>query len=768
MNQEGTIIMEFKINARGVMAGCDRDNDEPEIIIPEGVKTINGICRGYGVKRIVFPSTLEKITASFSRYSDLEVIVFKCSKFKTDRSDTLNFDGLKKIILPEEFNAPWSSIGFGGLGTQTTFYEKPIECALLCGKKQFDKSNQGSKLRTAVAFLENGSEFSDTQHTYISGYIKKNIPDVIKKCVDQHNVPAMKSALSLCSDIGKKAVEEFVIDEVIEMAAPEDIELKSMLIEFKHVTWGGNGANTVDRAIENEVKKDKSKQTVSYLKKIWTISPWNAGVRLTNYKDDKTEVVVPGMIGKDPVVRLDGTFSGNETVEIIEISEGVTEINYAFNNCRNLQEISIPQSVKEIDAYSFENTLWEKGQGDFIVVNGILVHYNGKGRDIIVPEGVKYIAKNAFARYDGGTASYGKIYFPKSLVSLPQMAIMNIPIEEVHFKGDNIDIGVMNFSGINTLTLFGPKGSSVEQYAEKNKIPFLAEADEQIPNENSSFVIDGQVLIKYTKDPKVTEITIPKEVTEIGKSAFWVCKELKKINLQRGIRVIGSCAFYGCIGLQEIELPEGIIEIGSQAFDGCSSLKSINIPEGVESIEHSAFHQCIGLNDVVIPESVVTIGSDAFAGCGSIQSISLPESIKEIDESSFDFEKEYFKGVDGIKKIENVVGLMLAGCKINNVLSSESDDWLKEHFDVATAVYLTQAGKKVKDRCESLLRSDMNKSLSVMIELITSGKLRVNICKKVVAFALPVYETLDASQVNALKESLNKAGAKAALKMFPA
>ena len=44
--------MEFKINARGVMAGCNRNADESEIIIPEGVKVISGICRGYRVERI--------------------------------------------------------------------------------------------------------------------------------------------------------------------------------------------------------------------------------------------------------------------------------------------------------------------------------------------------------------------------------------------------------------------------------------------------------------------------------------------------------------------------------------------------------------------------------------------------------------------------------------------------------------------------------------------------------------------------------------------
>lgn len=761
--------MEFNINERGVLNGCKRNNDEAEIIIPEGVKIIKGISIGPGVKKIVFPSTLEKIISLVLWHADLEVVVFKCSKFKSDRSDTLNFDGLRLIVLPEDFNAPWSSIGFGGLGTQTTFYEKPIECALICGQKQFSKSNQASKLRTAVAFMENASEFSDTQNKYLMAYIKKNLPDVLKKCVELKNAPALKATLDLCSDIGKRAVEEFVINELIEKTAPEDIELKSMLMDFKRVTWLGADTNAVERAIQNKEKEYKSKQTLSYLKKIWTFSPWFSGLDLSKYKGDETEVVVPAMIGKDPVVKLGGTFSGNEAVVKVEIPEGVTEIDYAFNDCKNLQEIIIPKSVKTIGGFSFKNTKWEKGQGDFVIVNGILVHYNGNDKDVIVPEGVKYIAKDAFESYDGKEAIYGKVYFPKSLVSIPQLAFRHVSMEEAHFKGVNIDIGALNFRGMNTFTIFGPKGSSVEEYAGKYKIPFSAEDTEQAHNENSSFVIDDQVLIKYIHVPGVTEITIPKEVTEIGQSAFWCCEELRKINLHSGISIIGSTAFYDCIGLQEFALPESVTEIRSQAFDGCSSLKSIRIPEGVESIGYNAFHQCSSLNDVVIPDSVISIGSEAFAGCSSMKSIKLPESIKEMDESSFDFEqpKYSFKGIDGIKKIENVVELMLAGCKINDVLSVESDDWLKDHFDVTAAVYLTQAGKKIKERCEKILRSNMKKSLSVMTELINKGALQDNNCKKVVSFVLPKYNALNASQINALKEALNSAGAKAALKMLP-
>lgn len=761
--------MEFKINNKGLMTGYKRNGDETEIIIPEGVKVIKNTYDITGVKKIIFPSTLEKISYTFylDSKSDLEIIVFKCSKFKTDRADGFNFDNIKKIVLPEDFNAPWSTIGFGGLGVQTTFYEKAIECVVICGQKQFVKSNQGSKIRTAVAFLEDETEFSETQHTYLLSYIRKNLSDVLLSCVDLHNVPAMKNALNMCSDRGKKAVEEYVIDEAIKRTSPEDIELKSLLIDFKSKTWLSDGVvDAVDRLIKNQEKEVKNKQTLSYLKKIWTYG----GNSITNYKGNETKVVVPASIGKDPIKILNGTFVKNEIIESVEIPEGVTEINYAFNKCLKLREIIIPESVNVIDGFSFENTLWEKGQGDFTIVNQILVHYNGKSEDVIVPEGVKYISCHAFDSYDGCTARYGKIYFPDSLLSIPQGAFYQVHVKEFHFKGKIVDIHMTNFYNMNGLTVFGPKGSSAEERARECKIPFVVEETEGEKSEDTSFVIDNHVLIKYIKVPGVTEISVPEEVTEIGEHAFWMCEELKSIKFHGGIHKIGRCAFYGCKGLQKIELYQGLTEIGAQAFDKCNSLKSIELPNGLETIEYYAFNNCSSLNAVKIPDGVISIGSNAFAGCCAVRSVKLPDSIREIDESSFDFCCDDFNGCKdggGITRIENVVALMLAGCKIKDVLLKESDEWLKEHFDVAAAVYLTQAGKKVKERCEKILRSDMNKSTAAMIELVENENLQVNTCKKIVDFILPVYEMLDASQTSILRESLEKIGVKAALKMLP-
>ncbi|MBR3630372.1 MAG: leucine-rich repeat protein, partial [Oscillospiraceae bacterium] len=45
------------------------------------------------------------------------------------------------------------------------------------------------------------------------------------------------------------------------------------------------------------------------------------------------------------------------------------------------------------------------------------------------------------------------------------------------------------------------------------------------------FKIENGVLIKYTEDRNVTEITIPDRVTSIGHDAFWGCASLTSITI---------------------------------------------------------------------------------------------------------------------------------------------------------------------------------------------------------------------------------------------
>lgn len=94
----------------------------------------------------------------------------------------------------------------------------------------------------------------------------------------------------------------------------------------------------------------------------------------------------------------------------ITLPEGVTTIGYAaFYHCDNLQEITIPSTVTRIENKAFAFTPWLKnflnGEGDaadddfLIVGDGILLAYRGNRTEVVVPEGVKYIAPEAFLNH---------------------------------------------------------------------------------------------------------------------------------------------------------------------------------------------------------------------------------------------------------------------------------------------------------------------------------------------------------------------------------
>ena len=60
------------------------------------------------------------------------------------------------------------------------------------------------------------------------------------------------------------------------------------------------------------------------------------------------------------------------------------------------------------------------------------------------------------------------------------------------------------------------------------------------------FEIKKHVLIRYTDEPDVTEITVPDGVTEIGKSAFYGCKTIQKVTFPDSLKIIRAYAFFEC------------------------------------------------------------------------------------------------------------------------------------------------------------------------------------------------------------------------------
>lgn len=86
--------------------------------------------------------------------------------------------------------------------------------------------------------------------------------------------------------------------------------------------------------------------------------------------------------------------------------------------------------------------------------------------------------------------------------------------------------------------------------------------------------VNRQFFTVLTNADKVTKITIPKTVTNIGVMAFYQCENLKKLYLPKDVLFVREYAFFGCSSLTELHLNDGVA-MYNEAFADCTSLKKV-------------------------------------------------------------------------------------------------------------------------------------------------------------------------------------------------
>lgn len=152
----------------------------------------------------------------------------------------------------------------------------------------------------------------------------------------------------------------------------------------------------------------------------------------------------------------------------------------------------------------------------------------------------------------------------------------------------------------------------------------------------------------YVGGKQLTDVSIPNEVTNIKKYAFYRCKTLNNVQIHSNVETVGVSAFAGCIGLSSIIIPESVSSIDSFAFSGCTSLISVGLPYNLTKISSNMFSGCTSLRCISLPISVVIVGEKAFLECENLEWIELPSGIMEIGNQAFNnckmLKKVYYKG----------------------------------------------------------------------------------------------------------------------------
>ena len=426
----------------------------------------------------------------------------------------------------------------------------------------------------------------------------------------------------------------------------------------------------------------------------------------------------------------DYAFDDCVLITSIEIPNSVTAIgDHAFGDCKSITSIEIPNSVTAIGAGAFINS-WKiyklnylgtieewcsisfGGEyanplyyADYLYLNGELVtdliisntitgindfsleissalkyneydnaYYLGnqenpylilvkaKNNDItscVINESTKFICNSAFYYCE----CLKEITIPNGVTSIGNKAFYNCrALTSVTISDSVTSIGDEAFWGCSSLESVNYLGT-IEEWC---SISFGGEYANPLYYADDLY-LNGKLLTEVVIPKTITEIkaemfygcnslksvTIPDSVTLIGKDAFRYCTSLESVIIGNSVTAIGDCAFYNCTSLKEITIPNSVTTIGKDAFRYCSSLESVNylgtieewcsISFGGEYANPLYYADDLYLNgklltEVVIPNTLTTIKAYAFYGCTSLTSVNYLGTIEEWCNISFDGE----------------------------------------------------------------------------------------------------------------------------------
>lgn len=390
---------------------------------------------------------------------------------------------------------------------------------------------------------------------------------------------------------------------------------------------------------------------------------YSNGLSIAGCTDDVVgELVIPAEVDGKKVISLSKNSSWGNNVTSIVLPETITSIpTVCFSNTPNIKKITLPSSLKTIQEYAFSGSGLEEINipGSVNKIYGYAFFNCDNLNKVDIANGVNYISSGAF-------------------YSCENLKFISLP-DSVHISEDAFD----DTGYYNDEQNWSNGVLYIDEHLIEAKESISVETEEGVSGRY--YVREGTKTIAeeaFSECTNLNSIVIPDSVSIIEEDAF--CRDnspLKEISLGKGIKYIGSFAFY-CKNLKKVNYRGDLkswCEIQFQTTDSNplynaeafylndKVVTDIEIPYGTESIGDNAFC-CKAINSVVIPNSVTKIGQYAFRQ-SNIKEITIPNSVTNIDFSPFD-------------DCEQLTDVYYEGTKSRWYSINRENDWESETFTV--------------------------------------------------------------------------------------
>ena len=362
----------------------------------------------------------------------------------------------------------------------------------------------------------------------------------------------------------------------------------------------------------------------------------------------------------------------------------------AFEDCRDLSRVVLPDSVEQIEADGFNGCL---KLASIALPANLQSIGAGAFRDcrqlsaLVLPAGVTIIGERAFER----CISLQSITLSASLTGIGDFAFKNcVELDAITLPSSLNSLGVGAFSACAQLQAIGLDEPN-NQFSVIDGVLFDQAVGTLLSfpagRDGAYTVPEGVTTIRawaFSDSLYIDQIHLPSSLTALEEGAFNACRELITMEIPAGVTALPDFTFQGCQSLQTLTIPDSVLDIEPGALRFMPALRHLEvaatnpryasragvlldesqksfvkypaqrpgtgyaIPQGFTGIADYAFEDSLYLQTVRLPDGLTAIGFASFSDCYRLEAIALPYSLADIAASAFTdcplLEAVYFLG----------------------------------------------------------------------------------------------------------------------------